>query len=289
MGSMSLAALWILPLLLQQAEPQCPSEDERAAARQGVAQARDRVGSKLPPNLDATAAASELGRRNAALQAATAARDEVDARQAQCRVAEIKAEQAATIAQLETRCPTEAELEAWSKTVNRMGSSFGFVGPSELAIKNAEREAARAVYTRGRAANERCIEEQSRASATADAKLMENPKAFSLAVSLNWCRAKQEEDEALASIKEEKANSKIAGVVSLSLLRELQESVVVARKKKAHYEAELKARKVKRFDCTDKALEAVGACASGLITEGCDEPTIQGLLRARAATEVQDW
>jgi hypothetical protein len=75
------------------------------------------------------------------------------------------------------------------------------------------------------------------AAAQSDEQVQQDPEAVHLVLSMNLCMRLQDEQKALAAIAEEKQNAKIAGVVDLAALKDLQDGVVRARKASKRYGA----------------------------------------------------
>ena len=112
-------------------------------------------------------------------------------------------------------------------------------------------------------AREKEEEERRLLAASRDEKfrqLVSDKKNLAAMVSALICIEKKEESAVLAAIKQERDNSKIAGVVSLAELKELQDMVVFSRKMQKGYADSLVELKVATQACQSKMVKAILHC-----------------------------
>lgn len=119
--------------------------------------------------------------------------------------------------------------------------------------------------------------------------VFQNKKALQLILSTNICRVQQDERELLARIKEEKDNAKIAGVVDLRELKDLQDEVVFQRKLLAIHRGLLKELKAgKALSCDSRQVEEFWACVAKEGPEKvCGHDVIRAMLRVHFQFEEQ--
>jgi hypothetical protein len=117
------------------------------------------------------------------------------------------------------------------------------------------------------------------AVAESDERVQQDPEAVQLVLSMNLCIRLQDEQKALASIVEEKQNAKIAGVVDLAALKELQDAVVQSRKASKRYRDALAQLKRKPLGCDSKPVTTLWDCGANPTESACAAPQTQSLLR----------
>jgi hypothetical protein len=196
-----------------------------------------------------------------------------------------------------SNCPTDAEITAQQQRADAATATYAqairthdrAAVADAIAAANVERSRLGQMQAAcKKAAQKKAEDTQQRTNeedAAADAKIKNNPKAVRMALSLNLCMVRQVEQTALASIKTEKANARIAGVVSLGALRGFQDKVVEARQMIAAYRSDLKANKVGAMPCDNKDLLGFWACSSDPDNSNCKEVVEQALLRLRVALD----
>lgn len=116
------------------------------------------------------------------------------------------------------------------------------------------------------------------------AALLSEPTVFRVLASVKLCDEKADEKRALAEIQQEKANAKIAGVVSLSDLKDLQDEVVYSRKMQDAYRKGLADLKLQALPCSHKSTQRVIQCRE---TRQCD-PDMVFVLGALEAIDLRN-
>lgn len=105
------------------------------------------------------------------------------------------------------------------------------------------------------------------------------PEVYQVLASVHLCDEQAEEKRLLKKIQQEKANSRIAGVVNPSRLLELQDDVVYSREVQGGYRERLAEAKLKILGCRDKAVQALVRCRE---TGDCNENVKMVLLGLQA-------
>lgn len=139
--------------------------------------------------------------------------------------------------------------------------------------RREEEERAARVAADAKAATEAAAAAAAAEDRAADAALRQNPAQLRVIASLNICSARQSEQKALAEIKQENANSRIAGVRDLRRLKELQDAVVRERARQARATKLLKG--AQPWPCGHKAMGEVLRCAVAE-DEAAERPVVIG-------------
>jgi hypothetical protein len=113
-----------------------------------------------------------------------------------------------------------------------------------------------------------------------EAAIFSEPKLAGLVLSAAICWEQRHEKEALAAIRQEKEDAKIAGVVDLRLLRQLQDEVVARRKMVTVHRRRLLELKQRATKCGDRKVTWLQRCIQGEGTEedACDEPLLRAVV-----------
>jgi hypothetical protein len=188
-------------------------------------------------------------------------------------------------AELAQKCPTPDELAARQTARNDAAKAVPTIimrtkeAESDAARLKAASKRAQARYDRAAAAASICAEREQANAAQVDEQVQRNPEAVQLVLSMNLCMRQQDERKALAAIAEEKQNAKIAGVVDLAALKELQDAVVQSRKASKVYRDALTQLKRKPLGCDSKPVTNLWDCGANTGGSTCDSPPTKSLLR----------